>query len=149
MPGRWQARGRSRLLNAGKRRELVLRHVCGTADAGTPSRACAVAFTLAALNPKNVALALAAASVIGQVDQEWQGAVIEAVIFVGLASTTVVSVVLVNQFSGPGGTRSLDGLRQRLLRHNEDCRSGADAHRRHHPRRRTDRAWLAEAQCVA
>jgi threonine/homoserine/homoserine lactone efflux protein len=87
--------------------------------AGTPSRACVVGFSLAALNPKNVAFALASASVIGQVDQDAGSALIEAVIFVLLASTTVVSVVLVSQFGGPGGTRALDRLRQRLLRHND------------------------------
>ena len=87
--------------------------------AATPGRAGVVAVGLAALNPKNVALALASASVIGQVDQDAVSAFVEAVVFVLLASTTVVSVVLVSWFGGTGGTRALDRLRLRLLRHND------------------------------
>ena len=87
--------------------------------AATPSRAGAVGFGLAALNPKNVAFALASASVIGQVDQDAGNALLEAAVFVLLASTTVVSVVVVSRFGGPRGTRALDRLRQRLLQHND------------------------------
>lgn len=87
--------------------------------AATPSRAWAVGFGLAALNPKNVAFALASASVIGQVGQDAGSALVEAVVFVLLASVTVVSVVLVSRFGGPGGTRALDRLQQRLLKHND------------------------------
>jgi threonine/homoserine/homoserine lactone efflux protein len=86
--------------------------------AATPSRAGAVGFGLAAFNPKNVAFALASASVIGQVDQDAGSALLEAAVFVLLASTTVVSVVVVGQVGGPSGERALDWLRQRLLRHN-------------------------------
>jgi threonine/homoserine/homoserine lactone efflux protein len=87
--------------------------------AATPGHAGAVGFGLAAFNPKNVAFALASASVIGQVDQDAGSALVEAAVFVLLASTTVVSVVVVSQVGGPGGTRALDWTRQRLLQHND------------------------------
>jgi len=87
--------------------------------AATPGHAGAVGFGLAAFNPKSVAFALASASVIGQVDQDAGSALVEAAVFVLLASTTVVSVVVVSQVGGPGGTRALDWTRQRLLQHND------------------------------
>lgn len=88
----------------------------GLTDAA-PLRAAVTAAALAALNPKNVAFAMASASTIGQVDQDGAGVVGQAALFVGLASATVLGVVAVDLVGGRRGRRALEGLREHLLRH--------------------------------
>jgi threonine/homoserine/homoserine lactone efflux protein len=78
-----------------------------------------VGASLAALNPKNLAFALASASVIGQLDQAADQAFVEGVVFVLLASSTVLGVVLVSQLTGDRGRHALASLQQRLVTHND------------------------------
>ena len=85
----------------------------------SPRRALVVGASLAALNPKNFAFALASASVIGQLDQAADQAFVEGVIFVMLASSTVLGVVLVSQLGGDRGRQALATLQQRLVTHND------------------------------
>ncbi|WP_380169367.1 GAP family protein [Jannaschia sp. R86511] len=82
-----------------------------------PSRALATALALAALNPKNVAFALASVSTVGQAALTGGGVLVPAALFVVLASTTVLGVVAVDLVGGRAGRRALDGLRDLLLRH--------------------------------
>jgi hypothetical protein len=92
--------------------------MAGLANA-TPGRAIGLGAGLAALNPKNVAFALASASVIGQLEQTSQAAVIEGLVFVGLASASVLAVVVLGQVGGVAGARVLAGLKETLLAHND------------------------------
>lgn len=92
--------------------------MAGLADA-PPGRALLIGLGLAALNPKNIAFALASASIIGQVDQDTSSALVEAAVFVLLASATVIGVVLVSQLGGQRGARTLASLQERLLEHND------------------------------
>jgi threonine/homoserine/homoserine lactone efflux protein len=85
----------------------------------SPRRALVVGASLAALNPKNLAFALASASVIGQLDQAADQAFVEGVIFVTLASSTVLGVVLVSQLGGDRGQRALAALQHRLVANND------------------------------
>lgn len=85
----------------------------------SPGRALVVGASLAALNPKNLAFALASASVIGQLDQAADQAFVETVIFVLLASSPVLGVVLVSRLGGDRGRLALASLQQRLVTHND------------------------------
>jgi threonine/homoserine/homoserine lactone efflux protein len=85
----------------------------------SPRGALGVGATLAALNPKNLAFALASASVIGQLDQSADQVFVEGVVFVVLASSTVLAVVLVSQLGGNRGRLALASLQQKLVTHND------------------------------
>lgn len=87
--------------------------------AATAGRALLVGFGLAAGNPKNVAFALASASIIGQADQSSDEVLAEAAVFVLLASLSVLGVLLVGWLAGEPGARALVALEQRLVVHNE------------------------------
>lgn len=90
--------------------------MAGLAEA-SPGRASLLGFGLAALNPKNVAFALASASVIGQVGGPAATIVVEGAIFVLLASATVLGVLLVSLAGGSRAASALASLQQVLLTH--------------------------------
>jgi threonine/homoserine/homoserine lactone efflux protein len=85
----------------------------------TPRRAFVIGAGLAAANPKNLVFALASASVIGQVDQAGSAAVLEAAVFVVLASSTVLVAVLVTLVGGDPGQRALARVRHTMTRHHD------------------------------
>lgn len=87
--------------------------------AASPGRALVLGFALAALNPKNVAFALASASVIGQVGQSAGAVLVEAAVFVLLASTTVLGALVVSLLGGQRATHALAEVKARLLAHND------------------------------
>jgi threonine/homoserine/homoserine lactone efflux protein len=90
----------------------------GIGSAG-PGRTAAIGAAVAALNPKNVAFALASASVIGQVDQDASSVVIEAAVFVLMASSGVLGIIAFRLIGGDRSADVLSRLHDQLLRHHD------------------------------
>jgi threonine/homoserine/homoserine lactone efflux protein len=92
--------------------------MAGLSSAG-PGRAATIGIGLAALNPKNVAFALASASVIGQLDQEAASVLLEGAVFVLLASSTVLGVVALSLLGSDRVGVTLDRVRRLMVTHND------------------------------
>jgi threonine/homoserine/homoserine lactone efflux protein len=86
-------------------------------EAAGPGRA-AVFGALLGANPKNIALAAAAASSIAYAGLTGAPALAAAAIFVGLASLTVVGAVLARRLGGAGAAAGLESLKSFMLRNN-------------------------------
>jgi threonine/homoserine/homoserine lactone efflux protein len=84
-----------------------------------PLRAFTVGLGLAAANPKNIVLVLASASVIGQTEQGGGEALVEAAVFVLLASSSVLGVVLVALVGGDRGLAALVRVRDLMTAHHD------------------------------
>ena len=85
----------------------------------TPLRALALAVALAAVNPKNLVLAVAAAAGLAQVhDLSTVDVVVALVVFVAVASLSVAAAVGYDLFGGTRARSSLDEMRSWLTLHN-------------------------------
>lgn len=81
----------------------------------TPGRAALFGLALG-VNPKNLALAVAAAAAIAYRGLVGASALIAAALFVALGSSSVIGGVVVRTFGGERGARRLDGLKTFMLR---------------------------------
>jgi hypothetical protein len=88
-------------------------------DALTPVKAAGLAVLLAAVNPKNLALEIAAGAGVAQIAGLSTGDVVVAlVVFVVLACATVIAPVVVYFAGGERATVVLDGWKSWLSQHN-------------------------------
>ncbi|MBJ7472006.1 MAG: GAP family protein [Solirubrobacteraceae bacterium] len=87
----------------------------GSAPAG---RAIGLGAALSGANPKNIAMALAAATTIAEAGLNQSEASATVVGFVALGSTTVVGAVLIALFGGRRGAAALASLREFMTEHN-------------------------------
>jgi hypothetical protein len=88
-------------------------------DALTPVKAAGLAVLLAAVNPKNLALEIAAGAGVAQIAGLSTGDVVVAlVVFVVLACATVIAPVVVYFAGGERATAVLDGWKSWLSQHN-------------------------------
>ncbi len=89
----------------------------GSLASAGPGRAALFGGALGA-NPKNLALAAAAAASIGYRGLTGPLALIAAAVFVALSSATVIAAVLARTFGGHRGAARLEGIKTFMLRHN-------------------------------
>jgi Sap, sulfolipid-1-addressing protein len=87
-------------------------------DSFTPAKAGGVGVLLAALNPKNLVLALAAGGSVAQVGASTGEAVVALAIFVVLASLGIAVPVALYLFGGPRAAARLDGWKAWLSANN-------------------------------
>jgi hypothetical protein len=87
-------------------------------DKVTPGRAVGLGALLSGVNPKNLALCLAAGSTVGGADLETGGAVVSVAVFTVLASSTVAVPVLGYLAAGERIRGPLDSLHGWLVREN-------------------------------
>lgn len=87
-------------------------------DHFTPVRSLALGFGLSALNPKNLALTLAASASIAQAGLSTADTVIAVVVFVVIASVTVVGSVLFFLIAPAAAERPLATMEHFMARHN-------------------------------
>jgi hypothetical protein len=91
----------------------------GAVDTLTPVRAFGLAVLLAAVNPKNLALTVAAAAGLGQLPGlSTADAVVALAVFVVLASVTIAGPVLYDLIGGDGARARLDEWKSWLSVHN-------------------------------
>lgn len=83
-----------------------------------PGRAMMLGAALGGANPKNIALALGAASSIAGHGLSAPGALAAGLVFVLVASSTVIGAVLMHLYGGRSSARSLSSLQQFMLRNN-------------------------------
>ena len=83
-----------------------------------PARAFGIGAALGAVNPKHLALALAAAAIVHYHGLSGTGAALAALAFVAIGSSTVLAIVLAAALGGPTAARALDRLKRFMLRHN-------------------------------
>ena len=88
-----------------------------TIDTVSPSRALLLGAGLAAANPKNLALTLAAAASIAEAGLDQADEVIAIVVFVALGSATVAGAVLFYLIDARRATRPLEALRRFMTDH--------------------------------
>jgi hypothetical protein len=84
----------------------------------TPGRAAALAFALAAINPKNLALTIAAALSIAQANLSTGNQVIALAVFVLIAGSTVLAPVLAHRVMGDRAAKPLEQTRAWLVANN-------------------------------
>lgn len=87
-------------------------------DTVTPPRAFGLALLLAAVNPKNLILTAAAAAGVSQLGLTTSASVVSIIVFVLIASTTILGPVLYLQFAGDRGKAHLNELRHWLAANN-------------------------------
>ena len=87
-------------------------------DRMSPVRSAGLAAVLAGVNPKNLALGAAAGAVIGSAGLSTRSAIGALVIFVVLASVTIIAPVLVFLFARSKVEGPLNSLRSWLIRNN-------------------------------
>ena len=89
-----------------------------TIDSVTPRRSLGLGLALSAVNPKNLALTMAAAASIAEAGVSEGDEVRAVAMFVVLGSATVVGVVVAFLISANRAARPLDALKQFMIRHN-------------------------------
>jgi threonine/homoserine/homoserine lactone efflux protein len=87
-------------------------------DTITPVRAFGLAVLLSVVNPKNLVLAIGAATGLGQLGISTGDAVVALVVFVALASVSIAGPVVYDLLGGEGARATLDELRSWLSEHN-------------------------------
>jgi threonine/homoserine/homoserine lactone efflux protein len=87
-------------------------------DTITPGRAVVLGAGLGGVNPKNIAFAIAAAGSIGEAAAHGGDAVVSVIVFVVLASSTVLASVLVHAIGGSRAAAPLDAVKRFMVTHN-------------------------------
>jgi Sap, sulfolipid-1-addressing protein len=90
----------------------------GALDTLTPVKAIGLAILLGALNPKNLALSVAAGVNVAQTGASTGDAIVALVVFVVLASAATGTAVVVFLFGGDGAAGMLNGWKSWLSTHN-------------------------------
>jgi threonine/homoserine/homoserine lactone efflux protein len=85
----------------------------------TAAKACGIAVLLAAVNPKNLALGIAAGAGIAQTDPSGSEAWLTILVFVVIASATVTIPVLYYLLAGANAQRTLDSWKAWLVSNNQ------------------------------
>ena len=88
-------------------------------DSITPFKALGLAVVLSAVNPKNLALAIAAAAGLGQLGISTGDAVVALVVFVVLASLSIAVPVVYDLVGGAGAKATLDDMKSWLSANND------------------------------
>lgn len=88
-----------------------------TVDSVSPVKAFGLGVVLAAVNPKNLILTLGAATGLAQLGVTTSDAVVSIVVFVAIASLTIVGPVLYALFGGERARSSLDSAKVWLTGH--------------------------------
>jgi Sap, sulfolipid-1-addressing protein len=89
------------------------------ADAGdTPLKAVGLALLLSAVNPKNLALSLAAGASLAQAGASGGEAVVGLVLFIVVAASTIGGPVAIYLFGGDPAARMLESWKEWLAAHN-------------------------------
>jgi Sap, sulfolipid-1-addressing protein len=109
-------RGRARLRGGGESREMPgwMRSV----DRFTPGRAAATGAALVAVNPKNLALVLAAAAAIAETGASTGGRAVALIVFALVGSLGTGLPVILYLVEGERARDRLDGLRDWMARNN-------------------------------
>jgi threonine/homoserine/homoserine lactone efflux protein len=89
-----------------------------TVESVSPLKAFALAVALAAVNPKNLILTLGAATGLAQLKLSISDAVVAIVVFVSIASMTILGPVLYARAGGARAQVSLDAAKAWLTEHN-------------------------------
>lgn len=89
-----------------------------TIDAFSAPKSFATGVALSAVNPKNLALTLAAAASIAQADLPNDETTLAVVVFVAVASVTVAGAVLWSLVAGEAARRPLDSVKAFMTAHN-------------------------------
>jgi hypothetical protein len=89
-----------------------------TIDTFTPAKSFGIGGVLAGVNPKNLALALAAAISIGQANLDSADSLIVLICFVAIASVTVAGPVLYYLLAGASAERALNEMKAWLVANN-------------------------------
>jgi threonine/homoserine/homoserine lactone efflux protein len=89
-----------------------------TIDAFTPVKSAGFGVVLSALNPKNLALTLAAAASIAQADLSTGDSTIAVAVFVVIGSLTVAGPVLFYLFAPQTAAKPLDAIKEFMSEHN-------------------------------
>jgi threonine/homoserine/homoserine lactone efflux protein len=89
-----------------------------TIDAFTPVKSSGFGVVLSALNPKNLALTLAAAASIAQADLSTGDSTIAVAVFVVIGSLTVAGPVLFYLFAPQTAAKPLDAIKEFMSEHN-------------------------------
>ena len=89
-----------------------------TIDAFTPVKSAGFGVVLSALNPKNLALTLAAAASIAQADLSTGASTVAVAVFVVIGSLTVAGPVLFYLFAPRAAARPLDAIKAFMSEHN-------------------------------
>jgi hypothetical protein len=87
-------------------------------EAISPVRAFGLAIVLSVANPKNLVLAVGAAAGLGQLTLSTGDAVVALVVFVALASLSILFAVLYDLVGGEHAQRTLDDMKAWLTSHN-------------------------------
>jgi threonine/homoserine/homoserine lactone efflux protein len=88
-----------------------------TVETITPGRAFGLAVLLSVVNPKNLILAVGAATGLGQLDLETADAVVALAVFVVLASLSIAFAVAYDAFGGDRARGNLDDLKAWMTEH--------------------------------
>lgn len=87
-------------------------------DAFTPAKALGLGALLAGVNPKNLGLTLSAGMSISQAGLDGAESVVALLVFVILASLTVVGPVIFYLLAGPAAKKPLEGIKGWLIANN-------------------------------
>jgi threonine/homoserine/homoserine lactone efflux protein len=89
-----------------------------TVESITPVRAFGLAVLLSVVNPKNLVLAVGAAAGLGQLGLDTEDAVVALVVFVALASLSILFAVVYELAGGERARASLDEMKGWMTEHN-------------------------------
>jgi threonine/homoserine/homoserine lactone efflux protein len=89
-----------------------------TVESITPVRAFGLAVLLSVVNPKNLALAVGAAAGLGQRGLDTADAVVALVVFVAVASLSILFAVVYEFAGGERAKKTLDDMKSWLTEHN-------------------------------
>ena len=87
-------------------------------DSLTPVKAAGLALVLGAVNPKNLALSLAAGAGLAQLGVSGTEAAVGLIVYILLASASIAAPVALHLFGGDRATHVLDGWKSWLSAHN-------------------------------
>jgi len=90
-----------------------------TVETISPVKAAGLAVVLAVVNPKNLVLAVGAATGLGQLGLDTDDAVVALVVFVAVASLSILLVVGYDLLGGQRARSSLDDMKAWLTEHND------------------------------
>jgi threonine/homoserine/homoserine lactone efflux protein len=90
----------------------------GAIDSLTPLKAVGLALLLSAVNPKNLALSLAAGASLAQAGASGGEAVVGLVLFIVVAASTIGGPVAIYLFGGDPAARMLESWKEWLAAHN-------------------------------
>jgi hypothetical protein len=89
-----------------------------TVETITPIKAVGLAIVLSVVNPKNLVLAVGACAGLGQLSLSTEDAVVALVVFVAVASSSILFAVVYELVGGQRARQTLDHLKEWMTEHN-------------------------------